>query len=126
MKINNNLNNNKQVNFKADLKIVNKRAYFDTMYNKLIDIASKKPNSEGILFIMSEKPVFTQAGNEFSRELRFDCFDKNCAFPSHNVSVDYKAKKGEFIAENGKKYSKDEYIEKITGLFKNFVDTVVN
>lgn len=88
MNINNNLNNNKQVNFKADLKAFN--GVSETLASRLAKIAKEAHGTEGDVVTLKQSIT----SNSFHRWLEsynneFEYFKKGSIFSDEQTSVSF-------------------------------------
>lgn len=127
MKINNNINHNKQVNFKADFKCLKGNRELKNVYQKLLEIALEAPKTEGGLFLMSSKLELEQSNNQLYNSVRFDYFKKNSILADSAAVVHFEMKDDKFISQAKEELNHEEYENRLIEVFKRFAgsDSVI-
>lgn len=131
MKINNNFNNNRQVNFKADLKSSNRVG--EKLILKLAKIAKDAKGTKGDVITINQKIVPNSFGHNINSYItEFDYFKKNNIFSDNKKKIVFSTddhenfNMWEEFAESptARNLDKEERDNKIVEFFQKFMNSV--
>lgn len=128
MQINNNFNNNRQINFKSDLKAADR--VLEDIVPRIAQIAKNKKGTEGGTVFVSHFYSPAKQDTPASFTTRFAYFEKDDVFARASDSVAFETPKaGVFKLIEGFKYAAEDFDsvgrwDKVVEKFEEFMDSV--
>lgn len=129
MKINNNFNNNRQINFKADVRLAS--GEFSSIASKLVQIGKNAKGTEGGLAVVTHlfepsykaghPDVFTTMFHYYEKDEVISSRGRNVSFISAN---DHTCKLVDGLEISTKSFTFEERMNKIVEQFQEFMDVV--